>query len=81
MDSFSVIKYPLTTECAMKKIEDYNTLVFITDVRANKHQIKAAVKKVSTRFFLFVFFLVIIFLVIFYFFELSNKTATKLFNH
>merc|ERR1719154_459082 len=29
----------------MKKIEDNNTLVFICDVKSNKHQIKAAVKK------------------------------------
>jgi large subunit ribosomal protein L23Ae len=29
----------------MKKIEDHNTLVFITDLRANKGQIKMAVKK------------------------------------
>lgn len=29
----------------MKKIEDNNTLVFITDIRANKKQIKDAVKK------------------------------------
>ena len=27
MDAFSVIKFPLTTESAMKKIEDNNTLV------------------------------------------------------
>lgn len=40
-----VLKYPLTTESAMKKIEDNNTLVFIVDVRANKRQIKDAVKK------------------------------------
>jgi len=45
LDKFSVIKFPLTTESAMKKIEDNNTLVFITDVRANKHHIKDAVKK------------------------------------
>ena len=38
-------RYPLTTESAMKKIEDNNTLVFITDVRANKRQIAQAVKK------------------------------------
>uniref|UniRef100_A0A914VB66 Ribosomal protein L23a n=1 Tax=Plectus sambesii TaxID=2011161 RepID=A0A914VB66_9BILA len=38
-------KHPLTTESAMKKIEDTNTLVFIVDVRANKPQIKTAVKK------------------------------------
>ena len=29
----------------MKKIEDNNTLVFITDLKANKRQIKDAVKK------------------------------------
>ena len=36
---------PLTTKSAMKKIEDNNTLVFIVDVKATKHQIKQAVKK------------------------------------
>ena len=45
LDQFQIIKYPLTTESAMKKIEDNNTLVFITDVRANKRQISQAVKK------------------------------------
>ncbi|CAD6187241.1 unnamed protein product [Caenorhabditis auriculariae] len=45
LDAFSIVKHPLTTESAMKKIEDNNTLVFIVDVRANKHQIKQAVKK------------------------------------
>jgi large subunit ribosomal protein L23Ae len=29
----------------MKKIEDNNTLVFIVDVRANKRQVKDAVKR------------------------------------
>lgn len=29
----------------MKKIEDHNTLVFIVDLKANKRQIKDAVKK------------------------------------
>ena len=42
-DCFEIIKYPLTTESAMKKIEDNNTLVFIVDKRANKKQIEAAV--------------------------------------
>jgi hypothetical protein len=27
LDSFAIVKYPLTTESAMKKIEDHNTLV------------------------------------------------------
>lgn len=44
-DSYTVIQSPLTTEAAMKKIEDTNTLVFLTDPRANRRQIKAAVTK------------------------------------
>merc|ERR1711864_61006 len=45
MDAYNIIKHPLTTESAMKKIEDNNTLVFICDIKSNKHQIKSAVKK------------------------------------
>jgi large subunit ribosomal protein L23Ae len=45
MDPHRIIRYPLTTETAMKKIEENNTLVFIVDIRANKFQIKAAVEK------------------------------------
>uniref|UniRef100_G1TIW2 Ribosomal protein L23/L25 N-terminal domain-containing protein n=1 Tax=Oryctolagus cuniculus TaxID=9986 RepID=G1TIW2_RABIT len=45
LDHCAIIKFPLTTESAVKKIEDNNTLVFIVDVKANKHQIKQAVKK------------------------------------
>ncbi|XP_055269184.1 60S ribosomal protein L23a-like [Moschus berezovskii] len=44
LDQYAIIKLPLTTESAMKKIEDNNILVFIVDVKANKHQIKQAVK-------------------------------------
>lgn len=42
---YDVIKYPLTTESAMKKIEENNTLVFIVNITANKRQIKEAVGK------------------------------------
>jgi large subunit ribosomal protein L23Ae len=45
LDDHQVIRYPLTTESAMKMIENNNTLVFIVDVRANKPKIKAAVQK------------------------------------
>ena len=45
LDQFAVLKYPLTTESAMKKIEDHNTLVFIVDVRCTKKQIKEAVAR------------------------------------
>lgn len=44
MSKHRIIKFPLTTESAMKKIEDNNTLVFIVDVKSNKRQIKDAVK-------------------------------------
>lgn len=44
MDKYNIIRYPLTTESAMKKIEDNNTLVFIVDKLANKRQIKSAVR-------------------------------------
>ncbi|NJI29801.1 50S ribosomal protein L23, partial [Aeromonas veronii] len=45
MDPYNIIKYPLTTEAAMKKIEDNNTLVFLIHLRANKNHVKAAVRK------------------------------------
>ena len=44
MDQFAIIKFPLNTESAMRQIENHNTLVFVCDVRANKQQIKSAVK-------------------------------------
>ncbi|KAK9169293.1 hypothetical protein Syun_001433 [Stephania yunnanensis] len=45
LDHYQILKYPLTTESAMKKIEDNNTLVFIVCLRADKKKIKGAVKK------------------------------------
>ncbi|ELW72805.1 60S ribosomal protein L23a [Tupaia chinensis] len=44
-DHYAIIKFPLTVESAMKKIENNNILVFIVDVKANKHQITQAVKR------------------------------------
>merc|ERR1719482_1027112 len=43
LDQYAILKYPLTTESAMKKIEDNNTLVFIVDTRADKKKIREAV--------------------------------------
>ncbi|XP_068923467.1 large ribosomal subunit protein uL23-like [Petaurus breviceps papuanus] len=37
LNHFAIIKFPLTTESAMKKTEDNNALVFNVDVKANKH--------------------------------------------
>jgi len=56
LDHYRILKFPLTTESAMKKIEDNNTLVFVVDVRADKRKIRDAVshmydiqcKKVNT---------------------------------
>ncbi|KAJ3120811.1 60S ribosomal protein L25 [Physocladia obscura] len=45
LDAHAVVKFPLNTESAMKKIEEDNTLVFIVDVRSNKRQIKDSVKR------------------------------------
>ena len=39
MDHYSIIRHPLTTESAMKKIEDNNTLVFMVHLRAHKHTV------------------------------------------
>ena len=55
-DKFAVIKNPLSSESAIKTIEDNNTLVFIVNKRANKKMIKQSceqlyklkVKKVNT---------------------------------
>ncbi|KAF6261464.1 ribosomal protein L23a component of cytosolic 80S ribosome and 60S large subunit [Scenedesmus sp. NREL 46B-D3] len=58
LDQYAVLKCPLTTESAMKKIEDNNTLrgisssmqqlrdaaVFLVDVRADKKKIRKAVQ-------------------------------------
>jgi large subunit ribosomal protein L23Ae len=44
-DSYAVLRAPLATEAAMRKMETCNTLVFLCDVRANKHHIRAAVKE------------------------------------
>ncbi|KAJ9634116.1 uncharacterized protein PV06_09661 [Exophiala oligosperma] len=45
LDHHKILIHPLNTESAMKKIEENNTLVFIVDTKANKQQIKDALKK------------------------------------
>lgn len=44
LDSYKIIEQPITSETAMKKVEDGNTLVFQVSLKANKYQIKKAVK-------------------------------------
>lgn len=45
LDEHKIVVHPLNTESAMKKMEEHNTLIFIVDVKANKAQIKQALKK------------------------------------
>ncbi|KAL7304094.1 hypothetical protein TKK_0003554 [Trichogramma kaykai] len=45
MEAHCIIKYPLTTENSMKKIEEENTIVFLVHSEANKSSIKSAVEK------------------------------------
>ncbi|KAL7716413.1 Ribosomal protein L23A [Entamoeba marina] len=45
LDEYAIIKFPLATETALKKIEDHNTIVFLCDQKANKAMIKRAVEK------------------------------------
>ena len=45
LDKYRIIQCPVTTESAMKKIEEINTLVFLVDVNATKPKIKDAVKQ------------------------------------
>jgi len=45
-DKYAIIKYPLNTEKAMKKIEDENTIVFIVDGHASKPAIRQAFSEI-----------------------------------
>ncbi|ELK04505.1 60S ribosomal protein L23a [Pteropus alecto] len=42
-DRYAITKFPLTSESAMKQVED--NIVFIVRVKVNEHPIKQAVKK------------------------------------
>ena len=41
-DKYSIVKYPMSSESAIKTIEDHNTLVFVVDKKARKPAIKKA---------------------------------------
>ena len=49
MDAYNIIKHPLTTESAMKKIEDNNTLVFICDIKVQFSMNFESVLKIRIR--------------------------------
>jgi large subunit ribosomal protein L23Ae len=44
LDKYGILKFPVTSESAMKKIEDANTLVFIVSIKSTKPLIKKAIK-------------------------------------
>ena len=45
-DSYSIVKYPLTTEKNVKVMQEENKLVFIVDRKAKKPEIKKAVEEI-----------------------------------
>lgn len=45
MDPFKVIKYPVSTEKAVRLMESDNKLTFIVNLKATKRDIKNALKK------------------------------------
>jgi len=45
MDSYKVLKYPLTTEKAIKLMETENKLLFVVDEKSDKTKIKQAAEE------------------------------------
>ncbi len=45
MNPYNIIQYPLMTEKVMKDVEEQNKVSFIVNRRANKNDIKGALKK------------------------------------
>lgn len=44
-DAYSIIKYPVSTEKAVRLMESENKLLFVVDIKANKREIKKAVEE------------------------------------
>jgi len=45
MDALNIIKYPLSTEKAIRLMESENKLVFIVDRKSKKAEIKSAIEE------------------------------------
>lgn len=45
MNEYSVIKYPVSTEKAVRIMESENKLIFVVDKKATKSEIKEALEK------------------------------------
>ncbi len=46
LDSYGIIKYPLSTEKSLRLMESENRLIFIVDKKATKEQIKKAIEEI-----------------------------------
>lgn len=44
-DPFKIIKYPLSTEKAIRLMEAENKMIFVVDTKATKKEIKAAIQE------------------------------------
>ena len=45
INPYSILKYPLSTEKAVREMETSNTLLFVVSKRANKKKVKWAIEK------------------------------------
>lgn len=44
MDAYKIIKFPLSTEKAVRLMESENKLLFVVDIKAKKQDIKKAIE-------------------------------------
>ena len=45
MDSYKIIKYPLSTEKSIRLMESQNELIFVVDIKADKQMVKKAIEE------------------------------------
>lgn len=45
-DSYSIVKYPLSTEKSLRLMESENKLIFVVDKKATKQEIKKAIEEI-----------------------------------
>ncbi len=46
MDTFQIIKYPLSTEKSLRLMESENKLIFVIDRKAKKNDVKKAIEDI-----------------------------------
>lgn len=45
MESYKIIKYPLSTEKSVRLMESENKLIFVVDIKAKKQDVKKAIEE------------------------------------